>query len=98
MALTKADLTDKLIRKPDFSKKIALQFVEAVFDKITQELVAGNNVKLSGFGVFRIRKKGSRPGRNPKTGEAVEVKPRTVAVFQAGRKLKGVISAKQQLH
>lgn len=96
MALTKADMTDKLIKKPDFPKKVALQFVETFFDKIVQELVAGNNVKVSGFGVFRIRKKASRPGRNPKTGEPVEVSSRTVAIFQAGRKLKSVIAAIQE--
>ena len=62
--------------------------VEAVFKEIADELATGENVKLSGFGSFIVRKKGERLGRNPKTGTEVPISPRQVLVFKASPVLK----------
>ena len=58
------------------------------FQEISDALVAGDNVKISGFGNFMLREKSERPGRNPKTGEDVKISPRRVVTFRSGQKLK----------
>ena len=65
--------------------------VEAFFDIIHGTLVDGGDVKLSGFGNFNIRRKAPRPGRNPRTGEAIPIKARNVVTFHASHKLKGIV-------
>jgi integration host factor subunit alpha len=62
--------------------------VEAFFDIVHATLVAGEDVKLSGFGNFNIRRKAPRPGRNPRTGEAVPVNEKAVPFFKAGKELR----------
>jgi integration host factor subunit alpha len=92
MTLTKAELAQTLIDKRGFSKRDAKVFVDKFFDLIIKSLVDGQEVKLSGFGNFVTRDKNSRPGRNPKTGEAVAISARRVVTFHAGNKLKEQIS------
>ena len=65
--------------------------VEAFFDILHGALVKGDDVKLSGFGNFNIRRKAPRPGRNPRTGEAIPIKARNVVTFHASHKLKGLV-------
>ena len=65
--------------------------VEAFFEIIHTTLVDGSDVKLSGFGNFNIRRKAPRPGRNPRTGEAIPINARNVVTFHASHKLKGVV-------
>jgi integration host factor subunit alpha len=65
--------------------------VEAFFELINDTLVQGTDVKLSGFGNFQIRQKAPRPGRNPRTGEAIPIKARQVVTFHASAKLKGMV-------
>ena len=65
--------------------------VDAFFDLITAQLVAGTDVKISGFGNFQIRTKAPRPGRNPRTGEAIAIEARRVVTFHASHKLKDQI-------
>ena len=65
--------------------------VEAFFEIIHTTLVDGSDVKMSGFGNFNIRRKAPRPGRNPRTGEAIPIKARNVVTFHASHKLKGVV-------
>jgi integration host factor subunit alpha len=67
--------------------------VELFFEKIRQALETGETVKLSGFGGFSIREKNSRPGRNPKTGEAVPVCARRVVTYRASQKVKDQVGA-----
>ncbi len=88
MALTKAELAAGLAEKLGINKREAKEVVEAFFDTVINSLVSGNEVKLSGFGNFTTREKNSRPGRNPKTGEPVEIVERRVVTFHAGQKLK----------
>jgi integration host factor subunit alpha len=65
--------------------------VEAFFEIVHGSLVAGQDVKLSGFGNFNIRRKAPRPGRNPRTGEAIPIKARHVVTFHASHKLKAIV-------
>lgn len=86
--LTKADLAEMLFNKVGLNKREAKDFVEHFFEIIRQALETGDEVRLSKFGNFMTRFKHPRPGRNPKTGEPVEITARTVVTFHAGQKLK----------
>jgi integration host factor subunit alpha len=65
--------------------------VDAFFDLMVDRLIAGDDVKISGFGNFQIRTKAARPGRNPRTGELIPIEARRVATFHASPKLKAQI-------
>ncbi|MBF6632107.1 MAG: integration host factor subunit alpha [Comamonas sp.] len=92
-ALTKAQLADLLFDQLGVSKREAKDMVDAYFDLISQSLVKGEDVKLSGFGNFQIRTKAPRPGRNPRTGELIPIEARRVVTFHASTKLKEHIQA-----
>lgn len=87
-ALTKAQLADLLFDEIGLNKRESKEMVDAFFELISQSLVAGEDVKLSGFGNFQIRTKAPRPGRNPRTGEAIPIEARRVVTFHASSKLK----------
>ena len=89
--LTKAELADLLFERLGLNKRESKDMVEAFFELIHGSLVEGNDVKLSGFGNFAIRRKAPRPGRNPRTGESIPIKARNVVTFHASHKLKGVV-------
>lgn len=79
--LTKADLADALFKNLEVSRPDALDLAESVLELVKATLVQGETVKLPGFGNFSVRDKQSRRGRNPKTGEEVEITARRVLVF-----------------
>ncbi len=87
-SLTKAELAELLFDHIGLNKRESKEMVEAFFELIVQQLVAGNDVKLSGFGNFQIRTKAPRPGRNPRTGESIPIDARRVVTFHASSKLK----------
>ena len=87
-ALTKAQLAEMLFEQIGLNKRESKDMVDAFFDLIAQSLIAGEDVKLSGFGNFQIRTKAARPGRNPRTGEAIPIEARRVVTFHASSKLK----------
>ena len=87
-ALTKAHLADLLFEQIGLNKRESKDMVEAFFDLIARSLIEGTDVKISGFGNFQIRVKAPRPGRNPRTGEAIPIGERRVATFHASAKLK----------
>ena len=89
--LTKAELAEILYEKVGLNKREAKDMVEGFFDEIRAALVEGRSVKLSGFGNFQLRDKPQRPGRNPKTGEAIPISARRVVTFHASQKLKSQI-------
>src|SRR5512139_2773078 len=89
--LTKAELADLLFERLGLNKRESKDMVEGFFDIIHATLVQGEDVKLSGFGNFNIRRKAPRPGRNPRTGETIPIKARNVVTFHASHKLKGVV-------
>jgi integration host factor subunit alpha len=89
--LTKAELADLLFERLGLNKRESKDMIEAFFDVIHATLVTGKDVKMSGFGNFSIRRKAPRPGRNPRTGEAIPIKARNVVTFHASHKLKGIV-------
>jgi integration host factor subunit alpha len=89
--LTKAELADLLFERLGLNKRESKDMVEAFFDIIHATLVTGNDVKMSGFGNFSIRRKAPRPGRNPRTGETIPINARNVVTFHASHKLKGIV-------
>ena len=86
--LTKAELAELLFERLGLNKRESKDMVEAFFDLIANSLIEGTDVKISGFGNFQIRVKAPRPGRNPRTGEAIPIGERRVATFHASAKLK----------
>ncbi len=86
--MTKADIIEGVYEKVGFSKKESAEIVELGFDTLKETLERGDKIKISGFGNFQIRTKAPRPGRNPRTGEAIPIKARRVVTFHASHKLK----------
>ncbi len=93
MALTKADMAERLFEDVGLNKREAKEFVDAFFDTLRDGLARGQQVKLSGFGNFDLRQKNQRPGRNPKTGMEIPISARTVVTFRPGQKLKERVEA-----
>lgn len=89
--ITKADLANLLHENLGVNKREASEIVMSFFDEISEELQKGATVKLSGFGVFCLRNKNSRPGRNPKTGEMIPVSARRVVMFHPSHILKALV-------
>ncbi|MEX3605569.1 MAG: integration host factor subunit alpha [Burkholderia sp.] len=89
--LTKAELAELLFDSVGLNKREAKDMVEAFFEVIRDALENGESVKLSGFGNFQLRDKPQRPGRNPKTGEAIPIAARRVVTFHASQKLKALV-------
>jgi integration host factor subunit alpha len=89
--LTKAELAELLFERLGLNKRESKDMVEAFFDFIHECLVRGEDVKLSGFGNFQVRRKAPRPGRNPRTGELIPIRARNVVTFHASHKLKAVV-------
>ena len=87
-ALTKAQLAELLFDQIGLNKRESKDMIDAFFDLISASLVDGNDIKISGFGNFQIRTKAPRPGRNPRTGEAIPIQARRVVTFHASHKLK----------
>jgi integration host factor subunit alpha len=96
-ALTKANLAESLYENLGFNKREAKELVEVFFEQIRMSLENGEEVKLSGFGNFKLRDKSPRPGRNPKTGEEIPITARRVVTFRAGHKLKSRVETQMQV-
>lgn len=88
MSLTKADIVERVYKEAGFSKKEAADLVDLIFKVIKDTLARGEKVKISGFGNFSIRDKSTRVGRNPQTGEAMEISARRVLTFKPSQVLK----------
>jgi len=86
--MTKAELVEEVARAAELNKRDAEVIVETVFDSIIGALHRGEKVELRGFGSFRTRERGPRRGRNPKTGEPVDVPAKRVPYFKPGKELK----------
>lgn len=86
--MTKADIVQQIYEKVGFSKKESGEIVESVFSIIKGTLEKGEHVKISGFGNFVVRDKNSRKGRNPQTGEEIEISARRVVTFKPSQVLK----------
>tara|TARA_B100001013_G_scaffold194979_1_gene117835 strand:+ start:1395 stop:1694 length:300 start_codon:yes stop_codon:yes gene_type:complete len=93
MTLTKSDIVEDLNNEIGLNKREAKELVDLLFNDIKNLLSEGHEVKLSGFGNFQLRDKSPRPGRNPRTGEDVEISARRVVTFKSGQKLKESVKA-----
>jgi len=91
--MTKADLVEEVARVSDLTKKHSETIVNTVFDSIIQALQRDDKIELRGFGSFRIRQRRSRQGRNPKTGDKVDVPAKRIPYFKPGKELKELINA-----
>ena len=91
MYMTKADLVDLIFGKVGLSKIESQNIIELIFETVKQTLVEGESVKVSGFGTFNVKKKNARRGRNPKTGEELQITPRRVITFRASNHFKDLI-------
>ena len=90
--MTKAELVDEVASVVQLTKKQAETIVNIVFDSIVESLRSGQKIELRGFGSFRLRSRKSRTGRNPKTGEKVEVPSKKIPYFKPGKELKELIN------
>ena len=91
--MTKAELVEDVARAAELTKKDAERLVEIVFESIIETLNQGEKIELRGFGSFRVRERGARRGRNPKTGEEIPISARRVVTFRPGQKLKARVEA-----
>jgi integration host factor subunit alpha len=89
--MTKADIATQIYEKIGLSKKEASEILEIVLGAIKETLKEGEMAKISGFGNFSVRKKGARKGRNPKSGEEIEITPRKVVTFKPSMVFKEVV-------
>ena len=92
MALTKSQIIEEISVKNGFTRKKSTEAVEALLEVIKSTLASGEDVLISGFGKFCIKKKGERRGRNPATGEAMMLAPRKVVTFKCSQKLRDRIN------
>jgi integration host factor subunit alpha len=90
--MTKADIVEKVRGKSGLSRKESDDLVESFFDLIKDTLVAGENLKISGFGNFEVRQKAERRGRNPQTGEKLVISSWRIISFKASQVLKGLVN------
>jgi integration host factor subunit alpha len=94
MAMTKANIVEEVHKRVGFPKSQASEVVEMVFETMKATLERGEKLKISGFGNFTPRNKKTRVGRNPKTGEAIEISARRVVTFKASPVLKSRMNEK----
>ena len=90
--MTKNELISITAEKTGMTKKDAERAVSAALDAITAELTAGNRVQLAGFGIFEIKTRQARTGRNPKTNEAIEIPASTSVSFKPSKTLKDAVA------
>jgi integration host factor subunit beta len=90
--MTKAELVDEVSTEAELTRKHSEVIVDAVFSSIVEALQRGDKIELRGFGSFRVRHRGSRTGRNPKTGEGVLVPAKKVPYFKPGKELRELIN------
>ncbi|MGA1561474.1 MAG: HU family DNA-binding protein [Gammaproteobacteria bacterium] len=90
--MNKQDLIDRIADAADISKSSAQRALDAMTDAVTDALKAGDKVALTGFGTFQVSSRAARTGRNPKTGETIQIKASKSAAFKAGKSLKDALN------
>ena len=89
--MTKNQLIDKVAKKSHLTKRAAAEAVNATFDLIRDNLVRGEKTIITGFGTFLVRKRAARRGRNPQTGDAIQIPGKKLPSFAAGKTIKRLI-------
>jgi integration host factor subunit beta len=95
--MTKADLVEEVARVTQLTRKDSEVIVDTLFENVIKALKAGDKLEVRGFGSFRVRQRNARVGRNPKTGEKVEVPAKRVPYFKPSKELKDLINQKSTL-
>jgi integration host factor subunit beta len=90
--MTKADLIEEVSRVVELTRKESEVIVEALFDSIVRSLRTGDKIEIRGFGSFRTRERLARIGRNPKTGDRVEVPAKRIPYFKPSKELKDLVN------
>jgi len=90
--MTKADLIEEVSRLAELTRKDSEVIVETIFDSVVRTLRAGDKIEIRGFGSFRTRQRKPRVGRNPKTGDRVEVPPKKIPFFKPSKELKEMVN------
>ncbi len=93
--MTKADIIEGVYEKVGFSKKESAEIVELVFDTVKETLERGDKIKISGFGNFQVRHKKTRMGRNPQSGQPIQIPARRVLTFRPSQVLKSALNGGQ---
>ena len=93
--MTKADLIEEVARITDVTRRDSEVIVETIFDSIVHSLRAGDKIEIRGFGSFRTRQRNSRVGRNPKTGDRVDVPAKKIPFFKPSKELKDLVNQSQ---
>ena len=91
--MTKADLIEQVAQLVEVTRKDSEVIVETIFDSVVRSLRAGDKIEIRGFGSFRTRKRQGRIGRNPKTGDRVEVPAKTIPYFKPSKELKDLVNS-----
>ncbi len=89
--MNKTELIDAVAKKGELTKKDAEKAVNAVLDAVTDALAAGEKIQIVNFGTFEVKTRAARTGRNPKTGEAMEIAASKTPAFTAGKGLKDAV-------
>ncbi len=92
--MTKIDIIQNVCDKLGFSKKDSAKIVESVFDVMKDHLEKGEKIKISGFGNFAVKEKKSRRGRNPQSGQEIEITARRVLTFKSSQVLRRALNAR----
>ena len=90
--MTKADLIEEVSRVVEMTRKDSEVIVESIFDSVVKSLRSGDKIEIRGFGSFRTRQRQARIGRNPKTGERVEVPAKRIPFFKPSKELKDLVN------
>ncbi|MCA9540852.1 MAG: HU family DNA-binding protein [Myxococcales bacterium] len=90
--MNKAQLIDAIAASAGTSKAVAGRVLDATIEAITKELAAGGEISLVGFGTFGVKDRAARSGRNPRTGETIEIGPSKQPAFKAGKALKDSVN------
>ena len=90
--MNKGDLIETVADKAGLSKADAGRAVDSIIEAITKALKKGNQVSLVGFGTFAVKKRAARTGRNPRTGETIQISASNVPGFKAGKALKDAVN------
>ena len=96
--MTKADLIDEVSRLAELTRKDSEVIVETIFDSVVRSLRAGDKIEIRGFGSFRTRQRKPRVGRNPKTGDRVEVPAKKIPFFKPSKELKDLVNGEAGAH
>lgn len=94
--MTKADLIEEVSRLAELTRKDSEVIVETIFDSVVRSLRAGDKIEIRGFGSFRTRQRKPRVGRNPKTGDRVEVPAKKIPFFKPSKELKDMVNVPDQ--